>query len=253
MTMNVGLVLSGGGARGIAHLGIVKALLERGIAPTVISGTSSGALVGSLLANGYTPDEALELFLSNRLFRKLRPGWGGPGLLRIDGLAVLLKEFLPENSFEKLKIPLIVNATDVNSGEAIYFSEGELVPVLLASCCIPGVFKPYSLLGRSLVDGGVLDNLPVSPVEPLVDYIVGSHCNPFELSKPVQTTREVVARSFILAAHGKTREKFSRCQLLLEPPLLRHYAVYDFWKAAEIFQVGYDYTLNLLKERDGTN
>jgi NTE family protein len=246
--MNVGLVLSGGGARGIAHLGVVKALLEHGIRPMVISGTSSGALAGSLLAYGYTPDEALKLFLSNRLLRKLRPGWSGPGLLRIEGLAGILTEFLPENSFKTLKIPLIVNATDVNTGEAVYFSEGELIPVLLASCCIPGVFKPYSFQGRSLIDGGVLDNLPVDPVEPLADYIVGVHCNPFELNKPVSTTREVLARSFILAVHGKTKEKFTRCQLLLEPPLLRNYTVYDFWKAAEIFQVGYEYATRVLEE-----
>lgn len=246
--MNIGLVLSGGGARGMAHLGVVKALLEHGIIPTVISGTSSGALAGSLLANGYTPDEALKLFLSNRLLRKIRPGWSGPGLLRIEGLASLLMEFLPVNSFEKLNIPLIVAATDINKGEAVYFSQGELIPVLLASCCIPGVFKPYLFQGRSLIDGGVMDNLPVSPIEPLVDYIVGSHCNPFQLSKPVNTTREVLARSYILAVHGKTKEKFSRCQLLIEPPLLRNYAVYDFWKAEEIFQVGYEYTTSILKE-----
>lgn len=239
--MNIGLVLSGGGARGIAHLGVTKALYEYGANPTIISGTSSGALAGSLLAYGYTPEEALKLFLSNRLLRKVRPGFRGPGLFRMDGIATILLEFLPENTFEALKIPFVVNATDINTGEALYFTKGELIPPLLASCCIPGIFKPYLFQGRSLVDGGVLDNFPVTPVEPLSDYIVGVHCNPFQLNKPVSSTREVLARSFILAAHGKTMEKFSRCQLLIEPPLLRNYSVYDFWKAEELFNVGYEY------------
>lgn len=246
--MRIGLVLSGGGARGIAHLGVAKALYEFGVQPTVISGTSSGALVGSLLAYGYSPDEALKLFLSNRLLRKVRPGFRGPGLLRMDGIATVLSDFLPENSFQSLKIPFLVNATDITTGEALYFSEGELIPPLLASCCIPGIFKPYFYQGRSLVDGGVLDNFPIAPVERISDYIVGVHCNPFQLSKPLSSTREVLARSFILAAHGKTKEKFARCQVLIEPPALRNYAVYDFWKAAEIFQAGYEYTRDLLKE-----
>lgn len=239
--MNVGLVLSGGGARGIAHLGVVQALHERDVKFSVISGTSMGALLGSLLAQGYAPREVLRIVSSSSFFKSLRPGFWGNGLLRIERMAEVLLHFLPDNSFGALEIPLSVAATDINAGEIVYFSEGELIAPVLASCCIPGIFRPYSYQGKVFVDGGVLDNFPVSPAQKFADFIIGVHCNPFALQQPVRTTREVLARSFILAAHSKTKDKFNLCQLLVEPPGLSRYTLYDFWKAREIFDVGYEY------------
>jgi NTE family protein len=246
--MKIGLVLSGGGARGLSHLGVAKALAERGIKPDIISGTSAGAIAGGLLAYGYTPDEVLEIIIQTNFIRSVRPSFGGTGLFRIDRLEETYRKYIPENSFESLKTPLIVTATDLNAGETVCFKQGELARPVLASSCLPGLFEPIFFEKRYLVDGGVLNNMPVEPLENEVDYIIGVHCNPFKLKTPPKNTREIVARSLILAMHAKTRERFDRCHLLIEPPELCDYSLYDLRKARELFVLGHRYARQVLKE-----
>lgn len=243
-----GLVLSGGGARGIAHIGAVKALMEAGFQPDVISGTSSGAFVGAMLAYGYTPDEILELILKTNFTRYLRLGFSLGGLLHMDRLENLFCKYIPENSFEALKIPLIITATDILAGEEVHFRSGSLAKPIMASCCIPGIFKPIKFEGRELVDGGVLNNLPVEPIQNEAGYIIGIHCNPFTLDKPLQKTSEILYRSLILAMHSKNRERFTKCDLFIEPAALSGFSAFNFRKSQELFDVGYRYTKNLLAE-----
>ncbi len=245
--MKIGLVLSGGGARALSHLGVVKALYEHGTQPHIISGTSAGAIAGGLLAYGYSPDEILEIIIRTNFIRYVRPSFGGSGLFRIDRLEEVYRKYIPENTFEALKIPLIVTATDVHAGESVCFREGELARPILASSCLPGVFEPILYQKRYLVDGGVLNNMPVEPLEGEADYIIGVHCNPFKLKNPPKSTREIVARSLILAVHAKTKERFNRCQLLIEPPELCDYSLYDLRKARELFVLGHRYAREALK------
>ena len=244
----IGLVLSGGGARGVSHLGAVKALHERGIFPDIISGTSAGAIAGSFLAYGYTPDEILEIIIGTSFLRYVRPTLAGSGLLRMDRLEEIFRKYIPENTFESLKIPLIVSATDIFAGETVYFRQGELARPVLASGCLPGLFAPMEYQKRHLVDGGVLSNMPVEPLEGVADYIIGVHCNPFKLLHPPRSTREVVYRSLILAVHAKTKERFEKCNLLLEAPRLGDYSVYDLRKARELFVLGYRHARQVLAQ-----
>jgi NTE family protein len=244
--MRSGLVLSGGGARGIAHIGAVKALFEHGFKPDIISGTSSGAFVGAMLAHGYSPDEIIELILQTSFFPYLRFGFGANGLLHMNRIEAVLCKYIPENRFESLTTPLVVTATDIISGEEVQFRSGEIAIPVLASCCIPGVFSPIQFQGHTLVDGGVLNNLPAEPIINEADYIVGIHCNPFAIDKPLRRTTEIVYRSLILAMHGKTRERFKMCDLLIEPPELSRFSIFDFRKAGQLFDVGYRYTKELL-------
>ena len=152
----IGLVLSGGGARGFAHLGLIQALNEAGIFPDVISGTSAGALVGVLYADGYNPKEILKLMNAGSRFDLMRPALPREGLLQINGIAKILKTSLRAKSFSELKIPLFVSATDLNNGKAVYFSEGELLEPVIASASIPVLFQPVKINNISYVDGGVL-------------------------------------------------------------------------------------------------
>lgn len=244
--MKTALVLSGGGARGIAHLGVIQALFEKGIKPDLISATSSGAFVGAMIAYGYQPQDILEKIIQTSFYLYLRPGFGANGLLQMKRIETVICQYIPENSFESLQIPLVLNATDIVSGETVLFREGELALPLLASCCIPGLFSPIKVNGRDLVDGGVLNNLPVEYVEQEADIIIGSHCNPFSLDKPLKTTTEIVYRSLILAMHAKNRERFKKCTLLIEPPALNRFGIFDFRKAKALFEVGYSYTRGLL-------
>ena len=247
--MKTALVLSGGGARGIAHVGVAQALWEHGVRPHVISATSSGAFVGALLAHGYEPGDILKIIRDTSFYPYLRFGIGANGLLHMRKMEDVFRRFIPENTFESLKIPLIVTATDIVSGEEVRFRSGELALPVLASCCIPGLFSPMHYNGRDLVDGGVLNNLPVEPVLDDADYIIGSHCNPFNLDKPLKRTTEIVYRSLILAMHTKTKARFAKCDLLIEPPALSRFSIFDFRKADQLFETGYTFAQALLNER----
>ena len=158
------MVLSGGGARGFAHLGVIQALNEAGIYPDVISGTSAGALAGVLYADGYSPEEILKLMNSGSRLDFMRPAMPREGLLQINGIIKILKAHLKAKTFEELKIPLYVAATDLNNGKSVYFSEGNLLDPVIASASIPVLFQPVKINNISYVDGGVLDNLPVYPI-----------------------------------------------------------------------------------------
>ncbi|MDR6803717.1 NTE family protein [Dyadobacter sp. BE34] len=247
--MKTALVLSGGGARGIAHVGVAQALWEHGVRPDVISATSSGAFVGALLGYGYEPMEILKIIRDTSFYPYLRFGIGANGLLHMRKMEDVFRRFIPENAFESLKIPLVVTATDIVLGEEVRFRSGELALPVLASCCIPGLFSPMHYHGRDLVDGGVLNNLPVEPVLDEADYIIGSHCNPFNLDKPLKRTTEIVYRSLILAMHTKTKTRSAKCDLLIEPPALSRFSIFDFRKADQLFEVGYTFAQALLRER----
>ena len=121
----IGIALSGGGARGIAHLGVLKALNEAGINADIISGTSAGALVGALYSAGNSPDECLEIIKKTNALGVVWPSFSWKGLLSIDKLAAILQDHLP-TTFAELENPLIVTATEINQGKSVYFEEGEL-------------------------------------------------------------------------------------------------------------------------------
>ena len=243
--MKIGLVLSGGGARGIAHLGVIKALQEIGIQFNQIAGTSAGAITGALIAQGYSPDESLKIIESSSFVRHLRPAWNRMGLLRIDTAVDLYKKYIPHDSFEGLQIPLHVLAVDLNDGEQVVFEQGELIRPVLASCCLPGMFEPMLINKRQFVDGGVLNNLPVEIIENKVDAIIGSHCNVLGPRKPVTSMRGVIERSLVLAVQSKTKERFAKCTVLIEPPQLAQYGTMDISKARELFRIGYQHTRSM--------
>ena len=246
----IGLVLSGGGARGIAHLGVIKALQEMGIRFDQIAGTSAGAITGALLAQGYSPDESLKIIESSSFVRHLRPAWNRMGLLRLDMIVELYKKYIPHDSFEGLQLPLHVVAVDLNEGELTVFEHGELIRPVLASCCLPGIFEPMLINKRQFVDGGVLNNLPVDVIENKVDFLIGSHCNVLGPHKPIRSMRGVIERSLVLAVQSKTRDRFAKCNVLIEPPQLAQYSTTDISKARELFRVGYQYTRSMAADID---
>lgn len=248
--MTIGIVLSGGGARGIAHLGVLKALAEQGIKIDRVAGTSAGAIAGVMFANGYTPDEALKIVESSSFMKHLRPAWNRMGLLRIDTAIDLYRQYIPHDSFEGLQIPLHVAAVDLNEGDLDVFESGELIRPVLASSCLPGIFEPMLLNKRQYVDGGVLNNLPVELIQHKVDVVIGSHCNPFGLTKPISSMKGVIERSLILAVQSKTKERFAKCNILIEPPELANYALSDVKRARELFRIGYQHTKMKAKEID---
>lgn len=156
----VGLVLSGGGARGFAHIGVLRALERSGAKFDVVAGTSMGAILGAIYASGAKADDIYQL--------AARTDWRDvvdlslkTGLLKGDRFEGFLREILPA-TFEELPLPFAVVATDIESGEEVVISEGDLVSAVRASASFPGAFEPVHLAGRTLADGGIVNNLPIN-------------------------------------------------------------------------------------------
>lgn len=240
--MKTGLVLSGGGARGICHLGVLKALEEFEVKIDFISGTSAGSITGCLYSYGYKPDEILTMITSASFARSIKLAWTWMGLLSLDGLQNLLLKHIPENSFNVLKIPVTIAATEIKKGKIEYFTQGELIPAILASCCVPAVFNPVQYNGGLYVDGGVLDNLPVKAIHSQCDFIIGSHCNFISSDVDLKNFRTVIERSLLMAINGNTTVSKTLCNILIEPPGVGKYSGFDLSKAKEIFEIGYQYT-----------
>lgn len=240
--MKRGLVLSGGGARGVCHLGVLKALDEFGVTFDYISGTSAGGIVACMYSYGYPPDDILRIIQETRFYKALKLAWTWKGLLSFDGLRELLSKYIPENTFDSLKIPVTLAVTELQKGRIEYISQGELMTALQASCSVPAVFAPVQYRGGIYVDGGLLDNLPVKAIHDKCDFIVGSHCNFISSRFDIQNLRSVVERSLLMAINGNTMMSKTLCHVLIDPPDVGVYSGFDLGKAAEIFEIGYTYT-----------
>ncbi|PZX51276.1 NTE family protein [Algoriphagus ratkowskyi] len=245
--LKIGIALSGGGVRGISHLGVLKALTESGIHPTKVSGTSAGAIVGAMFCQGYTPDDILKIIVKTNYFKFMRPAISLTGFLKMDSVGALFKLYLDHDDFAKLKIPLTVAATDIKKAKVRYYSEGELIRPIMASSCIPGMFDPIVIGKNYMVDGGVLNNLPVEPLEGICDYVIGVNCNQLPQETNISNMKKLIERSVIMAMNYNVYSRESKCDYFIEPPELAKYGVFDIKKASELFSVGYDFTMNYIE------
>lgn len=160
----VGLVLGGGGARGFFHVGVIKAIQELGIKIDKISGTSIGAVIGALYAANPQIDLE-ELTRELDFFSIIKTMTLGTKNSSNRGIESLLKSYILATNFEDLKISFCFNATDINQKEEVVFSQGSLFPGLLAAIAVPGVFSPVEIDKKYLIDGGVINNVPISLVK----------------------------------------------------------------------------------------
>jgi NTE family protein len=245
-----GLILSGGGARGFAHLGVMQALNESGIFPDVISGTSAGALAGVLYCDGYTPKDILKIMKASSRLEYMKPTLPRDGLLQISGIIKILSSHLRAKTFEELKIPLFVSATNINNGKAVYFSKGELLDPVIASASIPVLFKPVIINNDYFVDGGVLDNFPIQPLEGKCDTTIGSFVNPPGYEEHTSGLIKIAVRTFMLSMSKEMLEKSKKVDLFIAPEELKNFSILDPEKAEEIFRIGYKAAKTKLADPD---
>lgn len=239
-THSLGLVLSGGGVRGITHLGVLKALNEKSIFPSRISGTSAGAIAGVMYAKGYSPDEILEIIIKTNYFKFLRPAISWKGILKMDQVQRLYKEYLETDDFSELNIPVTIAATDIQLAETAFFSEGEIIKPLMASSCIPGMFEPILVGEHYYVDGGILNNLPVEPLLGKCDKIMGVHCNHLPDYQHIRHIKSLIERTVIMSMNYNVYTRKPQCDYFVEPKNLAAYGVLEIKKAEEIFERGYE-------------
>jgi NTE family protein len=242
MRYRLGLVLSGGGSRGLAHAGVLHALSEHGIEPDCISATSSGALVGALHATGRGPEEILTFFETTSPFRfsRLAP-IGKPGWIDTEKIADDFLSYFPGDSFEALDRPLFVTATDLVSGQLEVFSSGPLVRPLIASASIPPVFTPTLVDGRWYADGGILDNFPVEPLSGLCDVVVGVHVSPLteQPRKELDNSLSVAQRALEIGMYHAASRKYALADLVIAPAELVDFGTFDFKRHREIVEIGH--------------
>jgi len=240
-------VLSGGGCRGFAHLGAVKALQESGIFPSEISGTSSGAIAGAFLANGFSPDETKDIFLEKLDLNILARNGYKIGLISMKNIRVFLQKNLRIKKFEDLPIPFYVTATSFTDGSQWIFDRGNIIDAVIASSSIPVVFPPVEIHGMPFVDGGLSNNLPIEPFSDQKKDVVCIHVNPIKAFKARESVFDVMDRAIHLSFREKVIRSSKGCSLFIEPQELDRYGLLDIQKIQEIFHIGYSFTQKLLK------
>lgn len=241
-----GLVLSGGGARGFAHLGAIKCLKENGIEPSIISGVSAGALAAAFYADGYEPEEVVEIFSSKKVSSLLRFALPKLGLVKTRGIKDILSQNLRAKNIEDLKLPIVIAATNYNSGGIEYFSEGNLVDALMASTAIPFLFEAYQIEDHYYLDGGVMDNLPIRPIMHQCKKYIAVHVNPLSQKEKIGNPVHVAERAFHLAIASEVAHTKEHVDIFIEPPQLSEFGMLDIRKALEIFDVGYKHAKEIL-------
>ena len=286
----VGLVLSGGAARGLAHVGVLKALEEQGIHIDAIAGTSMGAVIGGLYASGYKIDELEKLALGidwkealsdapereDIPFRRKQDdrdflvkqklsfrddgSLGLPlGVIQGQNLALLLESLLAHSSdirdFDKLPIPFRAVATDIVNGEKVVFRKGHLPQVIRASMSIPAVFAPVEINGQLLVDGGMVDNIPVDVAREMgVDMVIVVDIGtPLRGRKQLNTVFDILNQSITLMTRSNSEVQLASLKPddILIQPALASYGTTDFGRALDIINAGYRATQVMEKRLAG--
>lgn len=248
--MKIGLVLSGGGVRGVTHLGVIQALTEHGIEFSHISGTSAGAIAGAFIAAGYNARHVLKIITDTNLFRFLRPSMSTLGLLSMSQAELLYRKNIPHNSFNKLKIRLTIAVTDFGEGKIVYLEDGPLDKAICASSTIPGFFRPVVVGGHMYVDGGLLNNFPIEPLINDCDFIIGSSCNHLPSINHINSFTQLIERSTNMAISANLYAKAALCQVFIEPKNMGNYGTFDTKSAEDIFWIGYEETLKTISKNE---
>lgn len=239
-------VLSGGGCRGFAHLGVVKALQEHDIFPGAIAGTSAGAIAGAFLADGFTPDEIREMFIGQLKLNMFPLNLFKPGLISMKNIREFLQKNLRHTTFEELSIPFYVTATNFIDGRQTIFHEGDIIDKIIAASSIPVLFPPVPIDNIPYVDGGLSNNLPVEPFSDKKNEIISIYANPIKAFNPKESTMEMLDRAVHLSFRKIVSHSSTGCYLYIEPEELSSFGLFDIHKLPAIFEIGYRFTKELL-------
>lgn len=235
----LGLSLSGGGAKGFAHIGVFKLLEECELKPDIIAGTSVGSLMGALYADGYSASEIKELFTDREFSEFAEFQVPKAGFFNSKRFRNFIKRHLRAKTFEELQIPLVVVATDLDHGESHEFRTGLLADAITASCSIPIVFNPVVINGVHYVDGGLFRNFPVSNIRHECERVIGVNVSPLIPTKYKQTIMGIAERSYHYMFRANTLEDRELCDVLIEAEEFGLYKTFDLENIDMITNTGY--------------
>lgn len=242
----IGICLSGGGALGYAHIGVLQALEDNGIFPQVVSGSSMGGIVGTLYAAGITPAQMMEVIKNDKLYRitklmSFNPKfWEKSALINNKTVRIVIKECIPNNSFETLTRKMYVCVANLSIGKWEIIHEGDNLDAwVAATCAIPGIYSAVKIENQIYVDGGLLNNMPAQPLKKDCDIIIGSDVLPYSVVLKDLKLKDTVAASARVAQSQNSEEGRSLCNFLIEPKAIEKYHEFNFEAYKEIYNYGY--------------
>lgn len=243
----VGLALGGGAILGTAHIGVLKAFDECGVEISAISGTSIGALFAALHAFGQSPTEIEEFAIHLDWLDVSGLSLSRFGLLSNEKLGESFKKAVGDVSFDDAKVPLAVVATDIGNGDKVIFKKGKVAPAIMASSCVPGIFTPVEIDDRLLVDGGLVENVPLSALKELhVDRIVGVDLNAKRQYRTPDDIIDVLGNALDVSIDNATRMQTEEADLMICPELSA-YSRTDKGRIKDLIEAGFDATRKLVK------
>ena len=237
---NIGYALSGGFIKGFAHLGIMQALHEHGITPNRLSGVSAGALAAVFYADGREPYHIIELFEHHSFTELTTFSINKQGLLKLDSFIDFLESNLRTKLIEELPIPTIISATDLDHGKTVSFRKGKIAERVAASCCMPVLFAPQKINNTYYVDGGILMNLPVTPIREMCEKVIAFNVSPLVADEYKKNVVTIALRAYHFIFQANTLSQKPLSDLLIEPYGLEGYSNRELEKAEEIFEQGYN-------------
>jgi NTE family protein len=248
-TPSIGLALGGGFARGIAHIGVLKVLEEENIPVRVVTGTSVGALIGAAYCSGLSIAELEDLAHKVRFTSFARWTLSRYGFASNDRMVSFLTRTLKAKTFEELKIPLGVTATDFNTGEGVVFHSGSIIDPVRASCAYPGMFLPVEIRGRYLVDGMLSHPVPTRPLREMgADRVLAVHLKgTWSNGGPPRHLFDVIGQSFAIAQDAMACLWREAADLVIEPNVAG-FGYDDFQRADALIRVGEAAMRNALPE-----
>lgn len=250
----VGLALSGGSALGICHIGAIKALKENGIPVDCVSGTSAGAVVAAAFAFGVSLEKMIEISRRLSWSNVSRFGYSKLGLNSNEPVGDIVEEMIGKVKIEDAPIPLAIVATDIDTGKKVVFRKGSVAEAVRASTCIPGFFVPVQIGSKKMVDGGLVENLPVSPLKEMdADVLVGINLGHFRTYRKTENVLDVITNSYGILLKQQNQEFDCEEGVFIEPHLEK-FTPSDFEKADALMKTGYDATsqaISQIKEKLG--
>lgn len=243
----IGLALSGGGARGIAHAGAIQALSDCGVKPDIVAGVSAGSIAAVMYSAGLSTQHMVECFKQAKFKDFVEMTVPTDGFFRLDKFREFLRrEMHPYVNLEDLPIKTVIGVTNLDTGRKEMFEEGPIADIVAASCSIPIVFKPAIINGVRYVDGGVRANLPAWTIRHRCRYLIGVNCSPLTDRRAKNNMVDIALRSYELLAKTNVVDDMEMCDMLVRTDDIAKYQVFNLKELDDVYECGYRETLNHL-------
>lgn len=244
----LGVALGGGGSRGFAHAGALKAIDDAGYRVDVISGVSAGSIAAVLYAAGLKPETILMMFTEAKLIDLVDFTMGKGGMMKIDKFIHYFSRCLGKyKRLEDLPIPTYIGVTNFDKGEPVIFDKGEIAPIVQASCSIPMAIVPVEIDGTLYVDGGVTRNLPAWAIRDKCDKLIGINASPVLEQKTVPSLLSMAMRSYTLVTKANQKQDMEMCDVVLKFDSLSKRSTFSLHEINKVYDKGYEEMSKALK------